>query len=111
MPYEDLREFISRLEQEGEVVHVKAEVDVNYEVGAVCHKAFTIPDPEKRKALIFERPKGFRMPLAVNLLGTRRRMCLALDTTPESFNRDWVERSRNSIKPVVVDSGPCQEGV
>ena len=111
MPYKGLREFIARLEQEGEVVHVKAEVDVNYEVGAVCHKAFTIPDPEKRKALIFERPKGFRMPLAVNLLGTRKRMCLALDTTLESFNRDWIERSRNSIKPVLVERGPCQEKV
>jgi UbiD family decarboxylase len=111
MPYRDVREFIARLEQEGEIAHIKAEVDVNYELGAVCYKAFSIPDPEKRKALIFERPKGHNMPIAVNLLGTRKRMCLALDTTPEQFHRDWIERSRNSIKPALVESGLCQEQV
>ncbi len=111
MPYNDLREFIAKLEEEGEVVHIKAEVDVNYEVGAICHKAFAIDDPERRKALIFENPKGHDIPLAVNLLGTRKRMYLALETTPERFHREWVERSRNSIKPVLVDSGPCQEVV
>src|SRR3972149_11540196 len=111
MPYKDLREFIARLEKEGEVARIKTEVDVKYEVGAICHKAFAIPDPEKRKALVFEKPKGCNMSLAVNLLGTRKRMCLALDTTPERFNRDWIERSRNSIKPVLVERGPCQEKV
>lgn len=111
MPYKDLREFIARLEQEGDVAHIKTEVDVRYEVGAVCHKAFTIPDPEKRKALIFEKPKGSKMPLAVNFLGTRKFMALALDTTAERFHRDWIERAKNSIKPVMVEKGVCQENV
>ncbi|MBM2831434.1 MAG: hypothetical protein HW414_486 [Dehalococcoidia bacterium] len=111
MPYSDIREFIARLEQEGEIAHIKAEVDVNYELGAVCYKAFNIPDPEKRKALIFEKPKGHNVPIAVNLLGTRKRMCLALDTVPERFHGDWIERAKNSIKPVVVESGPCHEKV
>ena len=56
MSYEDLREFIARLEGERELVHIEAEVDVKYEVVAICHKAFAIPDPEKRKALVFEKP-------------------------------------------------------
>ncbi|MFC1968085.1 UbiD family decarboxylase [Chloroflexota bacterium] len=112
MPYNDLREFIQRVEQEGELAHIKAEVDIEYEIGAVCHKAFfSEGDPEKRKALIFERPKGYEIPLAVNLLGTRKRMCMALETTPESFHRDWLERSARPIKPVIVDWGPCKENI
>ena len=36
MAYADLREFIARLEQEKEIVRVKTEVDIRYEMGAVC---------------------------------------------------------------------------
>jgi UbiD family decarboxylase len=36
MAYVDLREFIARLEQEKEIIRVKTEVDIKYEMGAVC---------------------------------------------------------------------------
>jgi len=35
MPYEDLRQYISRLEEAGEVQRIEKEVNWNLEVGAV----------------------------------------------------------------------------
>jgi hypothetical protein len=36
MPYSDLREFIIKLGQEKEIVRVGVEVDIQYEIGAIC---------------------------------------------------------------------------
>ena len=35
MPFKDLREFIARLEKEGEVQRIEEEVDWNLEAGAI----------------------------------------------------------------------------
>jgi len=111
MPYKDLREFISKLEQDGELSRVKVEVDLNYEVGAVCSKNYDTGGLDGSKALLFEKPKGYSTSLAVNILGTRKRYCMAIDTTPENFIPEWMERTKNPIEPVIIDHGPCQENI
>ena len=42
MPYNDLREFMSSLEQERELSRVKAEVYLNYGIGAICSKNYSL---------------------------------------------------------------------
>ncbi len=111
MPYKDLRDFINRVEQEGELSRVKVEVDLNYEVGAICNKNFDIGGLERSKALLFEKPKGYTTPLVVNIFGTIKRCCMAIDTTPERFTQEWIERTKNPIEPVIVDHGPCKENI
>ena len=39
MAYRDLREFLNKLEEERELVHIKQEVDWNLEAGAVIRRA------------------------------------------------------------------------
>ncbi|MBI4187082.1 MAG: UbiD family decarboxylase, partial [Chloroflexi bacterium] len=39
MPFKDLREFISRLEKEGELERIPEEVDWNLEAGAIVRWA------------------------------------------------------------------------
>lgn len=111
MPYEDLREFIDKIDAEGELSRVKVEVDLNYEVGAICSRNYDLGGLDRSKALLFENPKGYKVPLAVNLLGTSKRYSMALDTTPDKFTEAWVEGTRNPIKPVVVETGPCKENI
>src|SRR5438270_12672956 len=69
----DLREWIALLEREGELVRVTAEVDPRLEVTEIVDRVVKAGGP----ALLFERPKGSRLPLLVNQFGTERRMCLA----------------------------------
>ncbi len=75
MAYRDLREFIGRLEKEGELKRISAEVDWKLEVTEITDRTTKRGGP----GLLFENIKGYKMPLAINLFGTLRRMCLALE--------------------------------
>jgi 4-hydroxy-3-polyprenylbenzoate decarboxylase len=73
MPAKDLRDWISLLEREGELVRVGAEVDPDLEITEIVDRTVKVGGP----ALLFERPKGSQHPLLINQFGTERRMCLA----------------------------------
>jgi 4-hydroxy-3-polyprenylbenzoate decarboxylase len=79
--YQDLREFLARLEREGELKRISAEVDVDLEITEITDRVSKAGGP----ALLFEKPRSARdgvsyaMPLLINTLGTRRRLEMALD--------------------------------
>ncbi|MBI3698606.1 MAG: menaquinone biosynthesis decarboxylase, partial [Acidobacteria bacterium] len=75
MAYQDLRDFLKTLDREGELKRVSAEVDPILEITEVADRAVKKGAP----ALLFERPKGYDIPVAINLFGSRRRMELALE--------------------------------
>ena len=82
MGYADLREFVRRLEKEGELRRVKAEVDPVLEIVEVVQRAQAQPGPKGNPggmALLFEKPKGSRYPLLINAFGSERRMELAFE--------------------------------
>ena len=104
MAYRDLREFVRKLESEGELRRVKAEVDPVLEIAEVVQRlrreAMRGNNPPEKKpkdsaaagaahvgptpaglgpALLFEKPKGSRHPLLINAFGSVRRMELALE--------------------------------
>src|ERR687887_1469815 len=72
-PPRDLRDWIARLEREGELVRVLAEVDPDLEITEITDRTVKAAGP----ALLFENVKGSRHPLLINQFGTERRMCLA----------------------------------
>jgi len=73
--YKDLREFIRKLEKEGELKRITAEIDPVLEITEITDRVTRAGGP----ALLFERPKGSRIPLLINMLGSERRMNLALE--------------------------------
>ncbi len=75
MAYRDLREFVQRLEKEGELKRVRAEIDPILEITEITHRVTRGGGP----ALLFEKPKGSKVPLLINAFGSERRMNLALD--------------------------------
>ena len=82
MAYRDLREFVRKLEKEGELTRVRTEVDPVLEITEITQR---VARDGKRKAnsvgpaLLFEKPKGSRVPLLVNTFGSVRRMELAFE--------------------------------
>jgi len=74
MKYKDLRDFIDQLEQRGELRRVGVEVDPHLEVTEICDRTLRQGGP----ALLFERPKGSRIPLLGNLFGTPNRVALGM---------------------------------
>jgi 4-hydroxy-3-polyprenylbenzoate decarboxylase len=75
MPYSDLREFVKRLEDENELCRIEEEVNPNLEMTVIAEKAVK----SGGKALLFENPKGYDIPVLMNTFGTEKRMKMALE--------------------------------
>src|SRR6266851_7714568 len=80
--YRDLREFVQKLEKEGELRRIRAEVDPVLEITEVTQRVARRADRQHNSvgpALLFEKPKGSRYPLLINAFGSVRRMALAFE--------------------------------
>ena len=106
----DLRSFIKRLEEEGELARVKAEVDWKYELGAIAFKCL---GPPAGPALLFEKVKGYNTPVFTGGLLTLKRIAIALGFDPKTDETTMVKecarRLETPMKPTLVKSGPCKE--
>lgn len=71
----DLRDFIKRLEQRGQLRRISALVDSDLEIAEIANRMLQRGGP----ALLFENVKGTDAPVAVNLLGTVQRVCWAMN--------------------------------
>ncbi len=84
MKYKDLRDFISQLEKEGELVRVAASVDPNLQMTEICDRTLRAGGP----ALIFENPLGFDVPVLANLFGTPKRVAMGMGEDSVEALRD-----------------------
>ncbi len=74
MKYKDLREFIAKLEQNGQLKRVSIEVDPYLEMTEICDRALRTGGP----AILFENPKGHTIPVLGNLFGTPQRVAMGM---------------------------------
>jgi 4-hydroxy-3-polyprenylbenzoate decarboxylase len=128
MGYADLREFLRRLDREGDLRHVGAPVDPYLEVTEIVTRVVR----EQGPALVFDQVAGSSMPLAINVFGTERRMSAALGvSTLDDIGRRIGELIRpelphgigglkdavgkvlslKGVPPKKVKTAPCQEVV
>ncbi len=107
MTDESLCDFLKLLEEEGEIIHVKKEVDPRFELAAVLQR---IQDTVN-KAVVFDKVKNHEMPVVSNLLGSHRRVALSVDSTPERVLEDWTMKESKPRRAQVIESGPCKEVV
>lgn len=117
MPYGDLRQFLERLEAEGELRRVGAEVDWNLELGAISRRGQDLRSP----AMLFENVRGYPGGrVLANLIGPTRpvphgRLALALDLPLRTPTLELIEavrpRLKRRIPPRRVTAAPCKEVV
>ena len=129
MKSSDLRDFIALLEQRGELVRIKQEVDPYLEMTEISDRTLRAKGP----ALLFENPKGYDVPVLCNLFGTPERVALGMGQENVSALRDVGEllaflkepeppkglldlwEKRHDFKQVlnmpvkVVKKAPCQQ--
>jgi 2,5-furandicarboxylate decarboxylase 1 len=111
LAYADLRAFLADVEADGELTRVQAEVDTEFELGAIARRSLAVGGIDRNQAILFERPRGFDVPVACNLLTSRQRYYRALGTTRERLYDDWTRRTERPIPPRVVGDGPCKAHV
>ena len=75
MAHRDLRDFLRTLDKKGELIRVTHEIDPVLEITEITDRTVKAGGP----ALLFDRPKGSKIPVVTNLVGSERRMNLALE--------------------------------
>ena len=77
MKYKDLRDFIKRLEEQGELVRVKQPISTKLEMTEIADRTLRAGGP----AILFENPEGFDIPVLANLFGTPKRVAMGMGQT------------------------------
>jgi 4-hydroxy-3-polyprenylbenzoate decarboxylase len=85
--YTDLRDFITALEQRGELKRIQTEVDPHLEMTEIADRTLRAGGP----ALLFENPKGFDTPVLANLFGTQKRVALGMGAEDPASLREIGE--------------------
>lgn len=91
----DLRSFLKELEVKGDLARIQRQVNPRYEVAALMKRGAEQDGP----ALFFERVGSSSIPLVANVLASRRRLALALETTPDGILEAYRSRIEKPIPP------------
>ncbi|MBP6444221.1 MAG: UbiD family decarboxylase, partial [Gemmatimonadales bacterium] len=81
MTLDTIADYIAAIERMGELVRITQPVRTHLEIAEIADRTMKLPDGGP--ALLFERPvlpngRESTIPVAINLYGSRKRMCLAL---------------------------------
>src|SRR6266481_8655425 len=134
MAYRSFRQFLEALEQAGELKRIAVPVDTDLLISEWADRE--MKSPSGGKALLFEQPivdgKPSAFPVAINTMGSRRRMALALGVAeveeiaqeiqlilkakPPTDLREGFALLKQGIhllhaRPKSVRNAPCQEVV
>lgn len=129
LAYPDLRAFIDKLDKQGLLKKITAEVDAHLEITEITDRVSKQNGP----ALLFENVKGYNMPVLTNAFGSLSRMQLALEVDsldqigdeltkiiqPPELPATLMDKLRTlpklaqlaSFLPKHVRTGPCKEVV
>lgn len=127
MAYQDLRAFINILEKKQLLKRISTEVDAHLEITEITDRICKQGGP----ALLFEKVKGYDMPVVTNLFGSLERMHLALEVDsldrigedlinliqPPELPTTLMDKLKtlpklaqlSSFLPKHVKTGPCKE--
>ena len=84
----DYQTFLQELEAANELRRITVEVDPVLEIGAIADRV--AKQPNGGPALFFENVKGSRLPVAMNVYGSPRRMAMALGVDREPRGLDAI---------------------
>ena len=77
MAFRNINEFITALEQEGELKRIQEEVDPHLEITELADRAVKSGGP----ALLFENPRNSEIPVLINSFASDSKMRIALETS------------------------------
>jgi 4-hydroxy-3-polyprenylbenzoate decarboxylase len=131
LQFEDLRAFMTALENSGDLVSIDQEIDPHLEITEICRRTLAANGP----ALLFKRCKGSSVPLLANLFGTTDRVAAAMGAEstqalrgigellaflkepepPKGLRDAWSKlplfKEVLNMPPKMVRGAPCQDVV
>ncbi len=115
MGFKDLREWINRLEVEGELKRIKTKVGWDGEIGGIIRKVHA----ERGPAILFENIRDYENTPSRRLfaasLSSRGRVALMLGMSKDASYKEIIQllrrRLNELIKPIAVGTGPVKENI
>jgi UbiD family decarboxylase len=97
-----MREFVDLLDKKGLLVKIKKPVDVKYE-------AATIMRMLDGKPILFEKVKGFSMPVVANICSSRELIAMGLGIKPKEIINRLADAIDHPKEPSVVEAEGYKE--
>lgn len=95
--FSDLQSYLKALEMKGDLKRVKIEVDPELEITEIAQRVVNEDGP----AILFENVKGAKYPLAINIMGSMRRIETALGRHPAELGTELIETIEKLNPPSV----------
>jgi len=107
----DVRDYIAKCEQEGELHRIKAEVDWDLELSHIAK----LNEERKGPALLFEKVKGYTSPVLTSTCTTSERLAIIMgmpkQTSLVELMREWVKKGAEKVPPKLLKTGSCKENI
>jgi 4-hydroxy-3-polyprenylbenzoate decarboxylase len=116
-PYQDLREFIQALEEQGKLFRIQKEINKDTELQPLVRWQFRGLKEENRKAFLFQNvtdSKGGKYQGSVlvgGLAGSASIYCLGLKCKAEEVADRWLYAMEHCLEPEIVNRGPVMEEI
>ena len=93
-----VKDFVESLKQNGELLTLSTPLSPKFEISTVISEL----GKKEAPALLFEKVKGYPFPVVGNLLGTKKRLSMALGVNQENFFENALSKLEKRIPPVLL---------
>jgi 2,5-furandicarboxylate decarboxylase 1 len=93
-----IKDFIESLKENGELLTLSTPLSPKFEISTFISEL----GKKEAPALLFEKVSGYEFPVIGNLLGTKKRLSMALGVDQENFFENALSKLKKRIPPVLV---------
>jgi len=96
--FSGIKDFIEYLKENGELLTLSTPLAPKFEISTILSELGKKEVP----AILFERVRGYEFPVIGNLLGTKKRLSMALGVDQENFFDSAISKLEKRIPPILV---------
>jgi 2,5-furandicarboxylate decarboxylase 1 len=98
MAFSGMKGFIQYLKDHGELLTLSSPLSPTFEISTILAEL----GKKEAPALLFENVKGHQLPVVGNLLGTKKRLAIALGVDQKNFFENALSKLEKRIPPALV---------
>jgi UbiD family decarboxylase len=91
--FSGLKDFIEFLKQNGELLTLSTPLAPKFEISSILSEL----GKKEAPAILIEKVKGYKFPVIGNLLGTKKRLAMALGVGQENFFENTISKLEKRI--------------
>lgn len=104
-PFSEIMGFIDYLKDRGELLTLSNPLDPRFEISTILSEL----GKKEAQAILFKKVKGHSFPVVGNLLGTKKRLALALGVEEEHLIEEVIQKLDHKIPPVLISKPSPKE--